>query len=67
MKSKNLKTELINLKDSVIELEETVERQEYDKQQHLSTIADLNQAVQTLREEKQNIYRDLNDLKRYKC
>ncbi|XP_011665980.2 cytospin-A [Strongylocentrotus purpuratus] len=59
-----LETELINLKETVIELEETVERQEYDKQQHLSTIADLNQAVQTLREEKQNMGRDLIDLKR---
>nr|XP_054749302.1 cytospin-A-like [Lytechinus pictus] len=59
-----LETEVINLKETVIELEETVERQEYDKQQHLSTIADLNQAVQTLREEKQNIGRDLVDLKR---
>ena len=47
-----------------MEMEEACERHEQDKQQHLTTIADLNTAVQTLRKEKQGMQKELTDLKR---
>ena len=47
-----------------MEMEEAGERQELDKQQHLTTIADLNTAVQGLRKEKQTMQKELYDLRR---
>ncbi|XP_071946379.1 cytospin-A-like isoform X2 [Antedon mediterranea] len=59
-----LETEIINLKDAIEEMDEESERHKADTQLHLQTISDLNKSLQNVKQEKQDLNRNLNELKR---